>query len=59
MTNSRGRKTAAILDLRRKETKELFEDLMDMLVIAERSGEKGRPFAEFKAEILSERKNKG
>lgn len=58
MTDSTGKKTAAVLDLGNKETKELFEDLMDMLTIAERSGEKSRPFDDFKAEVLAVRKAK-
>lgn len=53
ITDTKGAKTGVLINLRNKQTKEMFEDFMDTLTIMERQGEPTRPFAEVDAEIMS------
>jgi hypothetical protein len=53
ITDTKGAKTGVLINLRNKQTKELFEDFLDTLTIIERQDELTRPFAEVDAEIMS------
>jgi hypothetical protein len=59
VTNSSGKRTALMLDLKNKVIRELAEDLLDNLAIIERQNETSRPFEEIDSEILAKiaRKN--
>ncbi len=52
VTNSVGRRTALVLDLKNKVIRELAEDLLDNLAILERREETSRPFEDIDNEIL-------
>ena len=53
VTNSVGKRTALVLDLKNKVIRELAEDLLDNLAIIERRQETSRPFEEIDKEILA------
>jgi hypothetical protein len=57
LTDEKGRKTAAVLDL--KIHRELWEDLQDVLVSKSREHEKGVPLAKVKAELIKRGKLRG
>ena len=59
VTNSAGKRTALMLDLKNKVIRELAEDLLDNLAIIERQNETSRPFEEIDSEVLAKiaRKN--
>jgi hypothetical protein len=53
VTNSVGKRTALVLDLKNKAIRELAEDVLENLAIIERQGESSRPFEEIDKEILA------
>lgn len=57
ITDEEGRKTAAILDL--KKHRELWEDIEDVLVSRSRRREKRIPLEEVKAELIKNGKLRG
>jgi hypothetical protein len=57
LTNERGHKTAAVIDL--KKHKALWEDIEDVLVSRARSREKGIPLTKVKASLIARGKLRG
>ena len=57
MTDEKGRKTAAVIDL--KKHKALWEDIQDVLVSNERRNEKGVSLAKVKAGLVASGKLRG
>jgi hypothetical protein len=57
VVDSKGRKTAAVIDL--KVHKALWEDIEDVLVSRSRGREKGVPLAKVKAELVARGKLRG
>ena len=57
ITDEKGRKTAAILDL--KKHREVWEDIEDVLVSRSRRREKRIPLEEVKAELIKSGKLRG
>lgn len=51
ITDDKGNRTAAVINL--KEHEELWEDIMDMLVCAEREHEIGIPLEEARAQLVA------
>jgi hypothetical protein len=57
ITDEKGRKTAAIIDLKRH--KALWEDIEDVLVSRSRQNEKRIPFSKVKAGLIASGKLRG
>jgi hypothetical protein len=57
ITDAKGRKTAAIIDL--KTHKALWEDIQDVLVSRSRRHEKGIPLEKVKADLIKRGKLRG
>ena len=57
LTDEKGRKTAAVIDL--KVHRELWEDLQDVLVSKTREHERGVPLAKVKADLIKRGKLRG
>jgi hypothetical protein len=57
LTDERGQKTAAVIDLRKHRA--LWEDIQDVLVSRSRSREKGIPLAKVKASLIARGKLRG
>jgi len=57
ITDGKGRKTAAIIDLRKHKT--LWQDIEDVLVSRSRRHEKRIPLAKVKAELIKSGKLRG
>jgi hypothetical protein len=57
ITDERGRKTAAVIDLKRH--KALWEDIEDVLVSRSRQSERGVPLERVKAELVARGKLRG
>lgn len=57
ITDARGRKTAAIIDLKKHKT--LWEDIEDVLVSRSRQNEKRIPLAKVKKDLIASGKLRG
>jgi len=57
ITDARGRKTAAIIDLKKHKT--LWEDIEDVLVSRSRQNEKRIPLAKVKKDLIARGKLRG
>jgi hypothetical protein len=57
ITDAKGRKTAAVIDLRKH--KALWEDIQDVLVSRSRRREKGIPLDKVKADLMKRGKLRG
>ena len=57
ITDERGRKTAAVIDLRKHRA--LWEDIQDVLVSQSRNREKGIPLDKVKADFIKRGKLRG
>ena len=57
LTDEKGRKTAAVLDLKRHRA--LWEDIQDVLVSSSRKGERATPLAKVKADLIARGKIRG
>jgi hypothetical protein len=57
ITDSKGRKTAAVIDLRKH--KALWEDIEDLLVSRSRQNEKRIPLSKVKADLIASGKIRG